>query len=212
MMAKQGLGCLVCAAHITPPWSPSPNVSMLETQTSMAGTLCPTKQTAKWGQAPRFLPCYWRRSRVLTHDHRGLQGFGHCRSLLPQMRRRQCYLLEKYTFIYHLCFAQERISHDKGASQSHAIDGGQQAPTCTMQGVVGPYLHGGPLCVKRVGRGLGTLLSSSAPLSVMFRSCPQGTWPPHQPHNHGTVMVSFQGQDPLQGTASSGTFVARQLG
>lgn len=107
LMAKQGLGCLVCAAHITPPRSPNPDVSMLEPQSSVAGTLCPTKQAAKCGQAPRFLPCCWRRSRVLAPDHRGLQGFGHCRSLLPQMRRGQCHLLEKYTFIYHLCFAQE---------------------------------------------------------------------------------------------------------
>jgi len=62
MMVKQSLGCLVCAANIMPPWSSDPDVSMLDPQSSMAGTLCPTKQTAKWGQAPRFLPQCWRTS------------------------------------------------------------------------------------------------------------------------------------------------------
>ena len=179
------------------------------------GTLCPAKQEAKWGQAPRFLPCCWRRSRVLAPDHRDLWGFGHCRSLLPQMRRGQYHLLEKYTFIYHLCFAQERISHDKGASRSHAIDGGQHAPTCTMQEVAGPGLHGRPCCVERAGRGLEVLLSSQAPLpstAVLFRSCQQSMWPLQQPHHHGAVMVSLQGWDPPHGTAASGMFLARQSG
>lgn len=44
------------------------------------------------------------------------------------------------------------------------------------------------------------VLSSQAPLpstAVLFSSCQQSTWLPHQLHHHSTVMVSLPGWDPL---------------
>lgn len=110
-----GLGCLVCAAHTTPPPSPDPDVSMLELQSLMERTLGTAKQAAKWDETPRFLPQCWRRNEVLTPDHRGLAVLWPWQKPVAPNEERTVPFTRKI-YIYHLCFAQERTSHEKGPS------------------------------------------------------------------------------------------------
>lgn len=39
---------------------------------------------------------------MLDSNHSDLQASGHCRSLLPQIKRGQCHLVEKYAFIVNV--------------------------------------------------------------------------------------------------------------